>query len=428
MPRKQFKHGDNMTSGKFASFPLDQIIVNRDERQRREITDVSSLAQSISRVGLINPIVIEKSGVLRAGERRLTAIKMLGWTSVSVQFVEDMDEVELQILELEENTRRVDLPWQDQCNAISKYDALRKAQDPEWNMSRTGEALGLKLDEVSSKIQIAKEIESGNSKIIDAPRFTIARGIVRRDNERKRTSTLNEIGASVGETKKEAPIINEDFHIWQKSFSGTKFNFIHCDFPYGVHANTHAQGSAKSFGSYEDSFETYWNLINTLKLAMSNIVAESAHLMFWFSMDYYELTREALTDMGWEVNPFPLIWYKSDNMGILPDPTRGPRRIYETCFFASRGDRQIVRAVSNVVAAPTTKEIHMSEKPINMLKKFMEMFVDEYSVVLDPTCGSGNAVKAASVLGASTVLGLEIKKDFYELAKGAYYGNDDTDL
>jgi len=45
------------------------------------------------------------------------------------------------------------------------------------------------------------------------------------------------------------------------------------------------------------------------------------------------------------------------------------------------------------------------------------MFIDEYSRVLDPTCGSGTALRAAESLGASFVLGLEINPDFCEGAR-----------
>jgi predicted methyltransferase len=51
----------------------------------------------------------------------------------------------------------------------------------------------------------------------------------------------------------------------------------------------------------------------------------------------------------------------------------------------------------------------------------MEMFVDEYSLVLDPTCGSGNAIKVADKKGASSVLGIEKDKEFYDLAHAKYY-------
>jgi DNA modification methylase len=107
---------------------------------------------------------------------------------------------------------------------------------------------------------------------------------------------------------------------------------------------------------------------------------------------------------------------KSDNVGILPDPQRGPRRIYETAFFGSRGDRKVVSAVSNAYAAPTDRGVHMSIKPEPVLRNFFRMFVDESTLMLDPTCGSGSSLRAAESLSARHVAGLEIDPDFCEQA------------
>jgi DNA modification methylase len=119
------------------------------------------------------------------------------------------------------------------------------------------------------------------------------------------------------------------------------------------------------------------------------------------------------------LDPFPLVWLKSDNVGILPDPQRGPRRIYETAFFGSRGDRKIVNSISNAYAAPTDRGFHMSVKPEPVLRNFFRMFVDENTLMLDPTCGSGSSLRAAESLYARYVLGLEINNDFCEQANRA---------
>ena len=110
---------------------------------------------------------------------------------------------------------------------------------------------------------------------------------------------------------------------------------------------------------------------------------------------------------------------KSDNVGILPDPERGPRRIYETCFFGSRGDRKIVRPTSNSVFSPSQRDEHMSIKPETMLTNFFRMFVDSNTIMLDPTAGSGGALRAAEGLGASHVIGLERMEEFAARANAA---------
>lgn len=409
-----------MTSGQFTSFPLEQIVINRELRQRRELVGITELAESIAGVGLINPILIRRSNNdLIAGERRLEACRLLGWTHVTIQFDDEVDPAQLKLIELEENLKRVDLPWQDQCKAIEDYHNTRKSQNPDWSQDDTATALNKSRPEVTDKLNVAKELAAGNAKILAAPKYTVARGLVKRAEARKDDKALIEFNQSISATPEDKPadtIINADFCEWAKTYSGPKFNFIHCDFPYGIGADTFNQGAASAHGGYDDSEDTYWKLIAALADNSSRLVSEQAHLVFWFSMWYYQETITRLEEAGWNVDPFPLVWHKSDNIGILPDPSRGPRRIYETALIASRGDRKIVRAVSNVFSGPTVRDTHMSEKPEAMLKHFFQMFVDDTTLMLDPTSGSGSSIRAAESMGARYVSGLEINPEFAERA------------
>lgn len=415
---------------------IDFIFVDRAKRQRKELKDIDKLADSIKRVGrIIHPPTIERSGELRAGERRWEAAKLLGWSQIEVSFVEDLGEIELQLLEYEENVGRLDLEWQDKCLAILGFHDLHMQIENDWTAKQTGEALGIAEATVSAQLAVARELSTGTNKLVmESPKYSTARGIVQRTAERKKASTTVEIALKlnpagqvaqqeIARVEKQVPLLHADFHEWANAYTGPRnFNLIHCDFPYGVDADKHDQGQAKSQGGYADGLEVYENLLATLSRSMENVISDSAHLMFWFSMDYYQFTLDFLTEAGWAVNPFPLIWMKNDGTGILPDPARGPRRIYETAFLGSRGDRKIIRAKSNAFAHPgKDKSIHMSEKPVPMLRHFMEMLVDEYTVMLDPTCGSANSVKAAAALGAPSVLGIEANEEFYSRAKEAYY-------
>lgn len=428
MPSLSFsKEPPTVTSGSFSSFPVAAIFVDRTKRQRRELRNIEELAASIQQNGLIHPPVIRKSGELIVGERRWTAIKSLGWTDMPVQFVEDLDPQSLHRIELEENVRRSDLTWQEQCDAIKQYHSMCKAENEEWSLNGTASILGFSPEFVGQAIAVAKELEAGNKMVIEAPKFSTARNITQRKLERERTSTLaaikpaTKIAEATEKLEPVIPLLHADFAEWAPRYDGPKFNLIHCDFPYGVGMHQSDQGAGKEFGTYADSEDVYWELLKVLHDAMCNVVAESAHLIFWFSMDFYSKTKSLLEEMGWKVSPFPLIWMKSDNVGILPDAARGPRRIYETAFFASRGDRKVFTAVGNAFAHPgREKELHMNEKPLPMLRHFLRMVTDQYSSMLDPTCGSANAVKAASLLGAHTVLGIERDENFFNAAKGAW--------
>ena len=196
------------------------------------------------------------------------------------------------------------------------------------------------------------------------------------------------------------------------SYRGAPFNFVHCDFPYGINFHKQPGMNSANHERYDDSFETYKHLIED-GLPLIPLHTQS-HLMFWFSMRYFEYTKLTLREQGWKIDPFPMIWVRSDNAGIVPDHNRGGRRTYETAFLCYRGDRPVVRPVAlHYSCARENTADHSSTKPADMLRHFFRMFVDETTVMLDPTCGSGNAVAVARDLKAKKVLGVEVNKDFY---------------
>lgn len=403
-----------------------EIIVKRDERQRKELVGLEELGQSIMLNGQIQPIVITRDNVLIAGERRLAAIRLMKLREVKCVYRDEVDAATLKALEFEENAKRIDLPWKDKCLAVQEYHSIRSSQDPEWSQAKTARALSLSAKEISELLEVAQAVASGNKLVAEAPKLSTAKGIVKRATERREAAQTSELTSLLspkpvkaqpeGVVEAEKPsgtglILNLSFHDWASTYDGNKFNLIQCDFPYGVGMDKSDQGSGDAYGTYEDTPDIYWALVDTLLLHLDNFCEESAHLIFWFSMDYYAETLARLSSK-FRVNPFPLVWHKSDGSGILPDPNRGPRRTYETAFFASRGDRKIVRAVSNSVGAPIQRGRHMSEKPQEVLRHFFRMVVDEHSSVFDPTCGSGSALRAGLASGASRVLGLELNPEF----------------
>ena len=420
------------------NIPIDQVWFDRTTRQRSDLGDLSDLKQSISSIGLINPIVVTHDGKLIAGERRYTACAALGWTSIPVTYLEDMSETELEQVELDENIRRLQLPWKDHTLAIARYHELCGGTS-----TASAEKLGISPQEMSSRLIVSKALKDNDKLVSECTSYVTAKNILERRAVRQTATEKEELDAlvkkpapkielpsnedsgSAEEKILDIPIRNEDFHVWAERYDGPKFNFLHCDFPYGINADKHNGGSADKFGGYEDTEEVYWNLIQELRIFTDKHVSESAHMMFWFSLFHYEETLRCLREMGWTVHFRPLIWWRSDNAGVLPDPRRGPRWVYETCLLCTRGDRPIVRAVSDLVASPTIKEFHMSEKPRPVLEHFMRMFVDDSTRLLDPTCGSANALIVARNLGAAEVLGLERDTEFYKEALRNWKGQQD---
>lgn len=61
-------------------------------------------------------------------------------------------------------------------------------------------------------------------------------------------------------------------------------------------------------------------------------------------------------------------------------------------------------------------KLHPTQKPVNVLKRLIEVFTDENDVVIDPCAGSGSTLRAAFELNRNSY-GFEIDRNFYKLAQ-----------
>lgn len=68
-------------------------------------------------------------------------------------------------------------------------------------------------------------------------------------------------------------------------------------------------------------------------------------------------------------------------------------------------------------------KIHPTQKPINVLKKLIEIFTDKGDVVIDPVAGSASTLRACAELKRNCY-GFEIKRNFYNLAKEKMISDD----
>jgi len=430
-----------------------QILENR---QRSGKIETSDLLPSIRERGILNPIIISKELVLVAGERRLRCALELGLSEAPFRFDGDLSPLERRIVELEENERRMDLPWQDQVRAIAElhrlYEEKALAEEEKWSISKTAEILFYDYSHVTHILRVHKDLDSPRLK--DAPGLRAAYNILSRIDERKIGDAMESIsraGASVAakaETKpaaaspgtsgeqakpfdppppqlppEELSILQLDFIAWSETYTGARFNLVHFDPPYGVNLFEGEQGGKGKWLGYDDDPNVYWKLLKAFCANRDNFMSSSAHLMLWLTADIetqFE-TLQLFAKLAPEMSfcPKPLIWHKTNNVGILSDPKRRPRHIYETMLIASRGDRLILQASSDLYGCPTDKDHHASTKPEPMLRYFMRMFVDEHTLLLDPTCGSGAALRAAESLNAKHVLGLEIDPEHCTNARSA---------
>ena len=454
---------------------LTDIWIDRASRQRKEIV-IDDLLASIPLRGVLVPIIVVaepgptgQTYKLIAGERRYTACRQLSMSTIPSRLLGDLSPLEQQAVEFEENLRRKDLGWQDQCLAMAGLHATLCRQYGEaWNYTKTADNLGFSPAWVQRCCRVAKELHRDNVKAMESA--TRAYNFIAREDERMAADAVSNLLSTASEaaadasfggdgidplddllnastppenpgkapstnapaksaritpetTPAEQSILQQSFLEWAPAYRGEPFNLIHCDFPYGVNVFGGPWSGKLTTSGYDDSEHIYDRLIECLCKNLDRLMSHSGHLVFWLSGDItiQARTLQMFAQMAPTLafNNFPLIWLKSDNVGIVPDPKREPRRIYETALIASREDRLLVRPVANAIAAPTNKEHHPHTKPEPVLKHFLQMFVDRNTRMLDPTCGGGSSLRAAEALGAEHVIGLEINDEYVANARRA---------
>lgn len=419
---------------------------------------------------------------LVAGERRYEAARQLDLSEVPCRLTTELTPTEFAILEFEENDKRSDLTWQDKAKAVFKIHQLLLLDNPGQSVVDTAEALGISQTQANRQITLVPWLGRAEA-IDRAGNIVEAINWLARKKEREQGLKLEELigagpsldsaltfedhldamNAKLPEAEVEAeldlsfadPVPASHAHLpqtflqlplpvalpktspdgiiqgnaikWWTAYAGPKFNLIHCDFPYGIRLGAGPQGreggnaSQTGDAAYDDEPDTAFALLDSFLQHLNNFTAFSAHLVFWFGGQHRQLIFDKFTtaNTGFNFYPHPLIWHKTDNVGILADPQRRPRHTYEQAFLAARGDRKLVCVRADSYAAPTDKSLHHSAKPEPVLRHFFQMLVDETTSLLDPTCGAGSALRAAESLGAKSSFGIELDPKNAEIAQFA---------
>ena len=512
-----------MFQNRIVQVPIEDIQVNRADRQRSDLTfdSILDLAVSIANSQWICPILIDQdTNQIVAGERRLTAVKALcaavngdytnftdhveariilapictcqvdswsQWTRIPAQLGHQLTEQDLSVYEFIENAQRRGLPWQDRAKAVYIVHAHGLTEDSEWSNTKTGNLIGLDHSTVAKNLKVWRILLSDDSaeiKLIveESPTLNSATQNLTRYISRRQEDIVSLSGSVIADTSKlpvnsvslsktpgpeagtpqpnylnepeledefeleefedridtplslgERLLLCADFHKWAADYTGPAFNFLHCEFPYGINFNTGPQTSNvmnKLSGDYDDSPDIYWELLETLVTHRDKLIAESAHVMFWYSQNFERETEDFFTKWFPDaaLQQFKMIWHCSDLDGTVPDPQRYGRRTYETAMLLTFGDRHIVTPKALSFAAPRGSKTrhHRSQKPQTVLSHFMSMFVDPASIVLDPTAGSGTSLLVAHQLHAKLIRGVEKDEQTYRTALTFLNKREDT--
>ena len=142
--------------------PIESIKLRN--RMRKEIGDISGLMYSISRHGLIHPIVIDHENFLIGGERRYRAHIALKLPTIDCIYREQVSIDEQAELEFEENFWRKSMTWQEE--ALGILDIYRKKKSAssiegwlEPYQQVVAQMFGMSVGTINYILAVAKKLE-----------------------------------------------------------------------------------------------------------------------------------------------------------------------------------------------------------------------------------------------------------------------------
>lgn len=109
--------------------PISEITVNAGRREA-DPDGVQELVDSISKVGLLNPITIDREHTLIAGLHRLEAAKVLGWTEIECN-VSSLEGLLAELAEVDENVVRKGLSAVEYSDLLLRRKEIYEALHPE---------------------------------------------------------------------------------------------------------------------------------------------------------------------------------------------------------------------------------------------------------------------------------------------------------
>lgn len=129
--------------------------------KRRKLNNIDELADSISQVGLLNPITITEKGDLVAGWHRLEACKQLGWQTIDVTVL-SLNEVDTELAEIDENLIRNELLVLERSEQLVRRKELYEVKYPQTKHGAIGN--GRSRDAQSATLNFAKDTAKKTNK------------------------------------------------------------------------------------------------------------------------------------------------------------------------------------------------------------------------------------------------------------------------
>jgi len=432
-----------MKRGVTKKVPLKDIIV--EGRIRKDLGDLTGLMKSIESNGLLNPIIVTKDLELIAGSRRYTCCKNLNFSEIEVTIYEDLSELSKRRIEYEENLHKsmewwetVELRYLIHSLNVEEYGKAERCRPDGWTIEDTANSIGLTKGILSQDLNLYKAMQDlpelkkygtrgqALSQLSKIEEILILKELAKRNEKNNPLSSiLNEEKKPEAKVKKissvEIPykIIHGDAVEEVKKLPDGCIDLIIFDPPWGISIDEiGARSSTRDGANYDDSEEYAKDLATRLTPELYRVLKDDCHMFTFIGSQFIDFWKSLFRDLKFTyIREVPLVWVKESGGYTDQNYYFMPR--HELFLHCTKGVRKLNEPSSDVFIynrPANTERIHTQQKSIEFLQKLIKLTTVQGEVILDPTCGSGSTLKAASLIGRRSI-GIENNEENYLKAK-----------
>lgn len=420
------------------TLPLTSITVGERLRKDYGDSDMESLCDSMERLGLIQPIVVNQSNVLIAGGRRYAAATALGWASIDVVYRETLTEDELRELELEENLQRKEMTWQERVCSVAAIHYMKVGRNAiegkEWGHRETGAMLNMSHGKIGYALAVATKITAGDEEVIKCEGVTEAIKLLWRREEEATQRELSIRTMTAVEVSKEPlaaaePIILDDGTVWvapvreevipevslgkmlfhqkdlslsvMKSFPTGFVDHIVTDPPYGIDLDNISQmgmrfedvEKLKVSHGVEQNLELFAHFLPEAY----RVVKDKGFVCFWCDIMNWQYLYDLAIKAGFAVQRWPLVWCKTHQC-LNQMAQYNYTKDIEIAMICRKKGAMLTCAASTTYFEESNESAkvafpdHPFVKPLMCWRKILHHCTSPGDTVLEPFAGRGSGV------------------------------------
>ena len=346
--------------------PLTELTPYRANAKKHDARQVANVAESIRQYGFVQPVVVDRDGVIVIGHCRALAAEKLGMVEVPCVCVDELTPEQVNALRLVDNKTN-ESPWDLDLLAAELPELDLSAFDFEWGLQAQ---LNDEVVEDDYSPTPPAEPRSKRGEIYQLGRHRLMCGD---------STSLQDVQALVG---------------------GAQVDLLLADPPYGVDYTGKTKDALKLENDAKKCDDEFIAFLQAAFAAADSAMKPGAVFYIWHADLKAHVFRMACQRVGWEVRQV-LIWVKNAMVMGRQDY----QWKHEPCLYGWKAgaghlwasDRKQTTVLE--FDRPTKSKQHPTMKPVALFDYQIKNNTKGGDIVLDPFSGSGTTIMAAEQNG-----------------------------